>query len=92
MRYFAIVFIMSFLVILYVWQNIEVMKLKMDYKRLVKTEQELSEKNSRLKYEVERLRDFDSFESGASKNGLVRVSPASSVIIRTGNDNNGSKK
>lgn len=92
MRYFAIVFVMSFFVILYVWQNIEVMKTKMDYKRLIRTEQTLSGKNARLKYEVERLRNFDNFESNAARTGLVRITPASSVIIRTGDENSGAKK
>ena len=44
MKYFSVVFLICLFVIAYVWQNIEVMKIKMEYKKLVKVEQELSVK------------------------------------------------
>ncbi len=88
MRYFLIVFVMSVFVIAYVWQNIEIMKFKMDYKRLVKTEQVLAEKNARLKYEFERLRNFKNIEANAGRRNLVKINPASSVILKTEDDGN----
>lgn len=82
MRHFAVVFVMSLFVILYVWQNIEIMKFKMDYRRMVKTEHALAERNAKLKYELERLRNFSSMESKAAGKGLARIKPSDVIIIK----------
>mgnify|MGYP001769198894 CR=1 FL=1 len=82
MKHFAIVFVMSLFVILYVWQNIEIMKTKMDYKRMVRAEHALAEKNARLKYELERLRNFSSMESKAGRNGLSVIKPSDVIVVK----------
>lgn len=91
MRYFAIVFVMSVFVIAYVWQNIEVMKTKMDYKRLIRTEQSLASKNVKLRYELEKMKNFDRFEANAGRMNLVKITPANLVVIKTGENKSGSK-
>lgn len=82
MKHFGMVFVMSLFVILYVWQNIEIMKTKMDYKKMIRTEHALAEKNAKLKFELERLRNFSSMESNAGKIGLSRIKPSDVIVIR----------
>ena len=81
MKHFAIVFVMSLFVLLYVWQNIEIMKTKMDYKKMIRAERVLAEKNARLKFELERLRSFGSIESKAGRKGLVRLKPSDVIAV-----------
>ena len=89
MKHFAIVFVMSLFVLLYVWQNIEIMKTKMDYKKMIRAERVLAEKNARLKFELERLRSFSSIESKAGTKGLVRLKPSDVIAV---NGKNGKVK
>ncbi len=72
----------SLFVVVYVWQNIEMMKLKMDYRRLVNSAKEAAESNDKLKYEFERLRNFTRIESNADKNGVREIGPADLVVIK----------
>lgn len=82
MKYFSIVFMISIFVVFYVWQNIEMMKMKMDYKKLIRTEKEITVINDKLKFEFERLRSFRSIEAGAEKNGLRTITPADLVVLK----------
>ena len=82
MKYFSIVFMISLFVVFYVWQNIEMMKMKMDYKKLIKTEKEITVVNDKLKYDFERLRSFYYLEANAEKNNLKHISPADLVVIK----------
>ncbi len=81
MKYFFIVFLMSVFVIAYVWQNIEVMKMKMDYNRLVVFERDLSEKNDRIISELERLRSFKYMDEQGLKPGFKKIDQASVFLI-----------
>jgi len=82
MKYFSIVLMISIFVVFYVWQNIEMMKMKMDYKKLIRTEKEITVVNDKLKYEYERLRSFRYIEANADKNNLKYISPADLVVIK----------
>ena len=82
MKYFSIVLTISLFVVLYVWQNIEMMRMKMDYKKLIKTEKEITVVNDKLKYEYERLKNFRNMEANADKNNLKPLSPADLVVIK----------
>ena len=82
MKYFTIVFMISIFVVFYVWQNIEMMKLKMDYKKLIRTEQEITVVNDKLQFEFERLRNFRSIEANADKNNIKPISPTDLVVIK----------
>jgi cell division protein FtsL len=83
MKYISIVLIIGIFVISYVWQNIEMMKMKSDYKKLIKTEKELNAINDKLKLELERLRSFNRIEASADKNNLKKLGPEDIIIIKT---------
>ena len=72
----------SIFVVFYVWQNIEMMKIKMDYKKLIKTGKEVTVVNDKLKYEYEKLRSFRYIEANAEKNNLKNLSPNDLVVIK----------
>jgi hypothetical protein len=72
----------SIFIVSYVWQNIEMMKMKSDYKRLIKTENELSSINDKLKFELEKLKNFHSIETYADKNNLKRLGPDDIITIK----------
>jgi hypothetical protein len=82
MKYFSIVLLISLFVVVYVWQNIEMMKIKMDYKKLLKSEKEAVQVNDRLRFEYERLRSFRYVEAGAAKNNLRNITPADLITIK----------
>ena len=82
MKYFSIVLMISVFVISYVWQNIEMMKMKLDYKKLIQTEKELSVINDKLKFELERLKNFHHIESYAGIHNLKRLGPEDIILIR----------
>lgn len=82
MKYFSIVLMISIFVVFYVWQNIEMMKIKMDYKKLIRTEKEITVVNDKLKFEYERLRSFRYIEANADRNNLKYISPADLVVIK----------
>ena len=82
MKYFSIVLMISIFIISYVWQNVEMMKMRTDYKRLIKTEKELNAVNDKLKFELEKLRNFHRIESYADKNNLKRLGAEDIVVIK----------
>jgi len=82
MKYFSIVLAISIFVISHVWQNIEMMKMRLDYKKLIKTEKELSAINDKLKFELERLRNFHHMEAYADRNNLKRLGPEDIIVIK----------
>ncbi len=66
---------MSLLVILYVWQNIEIVKIGMEYDALAAQERRLVNDNDRLRYEIERYRTTDLVGELARKRGYRQVLP-----------------
>lgn len=72
----------SLFVVVYVWQNIEMMKMKMDYRKLVNSVKEATETNDRLKYEFEKIRSFRNIEAGAVRNGFREIGPSDLVVIK----------
>ena len=82
MKYFSIVLMISVFVISYVWQNIEMMKMKLDYKKLIQTEKELSIINDKLKFELEKLKNFQRIEAYADKNSLKKLGPEDIIVIK----------
>ncbi|MCL2155183.1 MAG: hypothetical protein FWH53_05915 [Leptospirales bacterium] len=82
MKHISVVLIISIFVISYVWQNVEMMKMKSDYKRLIKTEKELSAINDKLKFELEKLRNFNRVAAYADKNNLKKLGPEDIIGIK----------
>lgn len=66
---------MSVFVILYVWQNIEVVKIEIEHRNLKSRERQLVRDNDRLLYEIERYRSMDVMEEYALKKGLRKILP-----------------
>jgi hypothetical protein len=80
---------MSLFIITYVWQNIEIMKMKMEYRKFISAEREISERNDRIRYNLEGLRNFSQMKNFAEKNGLKQIAPDDVVIINLeGNSGN----
>jgi hypothetical protein len=66
---------MSLFVILYVWQNIEIMKIELEHKNLLNKEKQLVRDNDYLLYEIELYRRMDVIQDIARKNGLKPILP-----------------
>ncbi|HOK02898.1 MAG TPA: hypothetical protein PKX79_09870 [Spirochaetota bacterium] len=82
MKYFAIVSMISVFVLLYVWQNIEMMRLKMDYRKLASIEKTVSEENKRLILSIERERNIDKVEANLSGKALRRILPQDVLVVK----------
>lgn len=81
MKYFIIVIMMSFFIITYVWQNIEIMKMKMEYRKIINVERELSEENDRIRFNLESLRSFRYMKNFAEQNRLKQIGPDDVITI-----------
>ncbi|MFA5519979.1 MAG: hypothetical protein WDA74_12055 [Spirochaetota bacterium] len=87
MKYFLIVIMMSFFIITYVWQNIEIMKMKMEYRKLIDVEMDISEENDRIRFNLESLRSFRNMKSFAEQNRLKQIGPDDVININIGKGN-----
>lgn len=83
MKYFMIVLMMSVFVLLYVWQNIETMSMKMEYRKLVRVGHELNEENKRYLSEIERLRNFRTVEGAVAGRGVRRMEPQDVLVLKS---------
>jgi hypothetical protein len=81
MKYFLVAFVMIIFVILYVWQNIEVMKIKLEYSEALEEEKELIKRNDRLRFEIEKYKTMDLIEANAERYGMRRITPRDFEII-----------
>ncbi len=77
------VFFMSILVFLYVWQNIEVIRIEMDYRKLAKIEKRLLKENDLLKSRIESYRKIDVVEKKAAGSGYRKIRPGDLEIVDT---------
>jgi hypothetical protein len=77
---------MSLLVILYVWQNIEVVKIGMRNDALAARERQFINDNDRLRYEIERYRRMDLVEERARKNGFRQMLPGDFEVMADSED------
>lgn len=75
LSYFVLVLGVLVFVMLYVWQNIEVTKLKLDYRKLLGAQEDLVRENGRVQYNIERCRGPEYLERSASALGMKQVSP-----------------
>jgi len=69
-RYLIIALSVILFVILYVWQNVEITKIKIMYKNVLKEERELTNRNDRLRFEIEKLRKPEIIEKKAADLGM----------------------
>jgi hypothetical protein len=75
MTYFLVVMGMLVFVMLYIWQSTEVMKIKFDYKKLLRSQESLVKVNDRLLYGIERFRTMDHLTKEAQVRGMIPVKP-----------------
>ena len=73
--YFVLVLGIFIFVMLYVWQNVEVTKLKMEYRKLLKKQETMVKENDRFLYDIERSRQFDYLDRSAASQGMKKVTP-----------------
>ncbi|OHD65518.1 MAG: hypothetical protein A2176_14115 [Spirochaetes bacterium RBG_13_51_14] len=64
---------MTLFVILYVWQNIEIVKIEMECQSLSERKKQLADDNDRLRYDIERYRRMDVVEAYARKKGMRQM-------------------
>ena len=81
MKYMVIIFSMSLFVILYVWQNIEVVQIKMRNRALSRAAGELAKDNDRRLYEIERYRRMEAVGDHARKNGYRAMLPGDASVL-----------
>lgn len=75
MTYFAVVLGVLVFVMLYVWQSIEVMKIKLDFRKMIRAQESLVKVNDRLILGIEHFRRMDKVESDAASLGMRPVTP-----------------
>jgi hypothetical protein len=80
-RYFIIALSVILFVILYVWQNVEVMKIRIEYRKALNEERQLVDRNDKLKYEIERYKRTDLVEKYAAEKGMRELTPYDFVTI-----------
>lgn len=66
---------MIIFVILYVFQNVEVMKMKIECGKAADVERGLIIKNDKLRYEIERYKNIDLIERYAKQSGMRHITP-----------------
>lgn len=88
-KYIGIVTGVILFVLLYVWQNIEVMKMKMAYRENMAIEKRLVKENDRLRAEIERYHRVDVAERYARSRGMRELGPADIIVLQDGKKNNG---
>ena len=81
MKYFFIAGVMIIFVILYVWQNIEVVRMKMEYNTALQREEQLIKINDRLRYEIERYKRMELIDAYAAQSGMRALMPEDIDII-----------
>lgn len=82
MRYFTIALLMIILVISYVWQNIEVTKINLDYRKLLRAERRIIKDVDKLKYQIEQYRTTEAMHGYAGSHGLRRITPGDVDVIK----------
>ena len=72
--------------LLFTWQNLEVIRLGREATRLQKVRKQIDEENKRLQVELDRLTALESVQKRATELGLVKSEPSAIVIV---NDKSG---
>jgi len=88
-KYFFVTFLISTFVIIYVWQNIEVMKIKMTYNRLLESEKVLADEQQKLRYEFEKRRNFENIKKVAGSRGFKQIEPEDVYFFKESSDDKG---
>lgn len=74
-RYFIMAFSIVVFIFMYVWQNVGMMKLRLEISRSLQEETQLMKMNDRLRYEMERYRRMEVIERFAEQTGMKEITP-----------------
>jgi hypothetical protein len=81
MKYLGIVLCINLVVIAYVWQNIEVMKMRLQQKEIRRAQLGMMQEHDLLLYEIEKRRTMKAMGEYAESHGLRRWAPADIDVI-----------
>ena len=81
LKFAAVLAVVFFFVIFYLWQSIEVAKLKMDCVGLIREQKELVSRKDNLLFRREKLRSPALVDEYAARNSLRRALPGDSGIL-----------
>jgi len=86
MRYFVIVFLTTLFVIGFVWQNVEVVKIKMEYQKLNKIAEDLYKDKDILIYQIEQHKNSDVIKEKARAAGYKELNPKNMIVVSVEED------
>ncbi|MCP4129385.1 MAG: hypothetical protein GY754_00075 [bacterium] len=66
---------LSVFLVLYVWQNVEVMRLESNYRKELSAKKDLIKENDFLLYKIEQYKRMENVERYARENGLREITP-----------------
>lgn len=81
MKYFIIVFLTTLFVIGFVWQNVEVVKIKLEYQKLNKMADDIYREKDILVYKIEKYRNIEVVKNKAQLAGYKELSPKNIVVV-----------
>ena len=67
--------------LLFTWQNLEVIRLGHETTRLQKSRKQISDDNKRLQLQLDRISELESVEERAAKLGFARTEPQAIVMV-----------
>lgn len=67
--------------LLFTWQNLEVIRLGREATNLQKARKEIEEENKRLRVELDRLTALESVEKRANESGFAKTDPSAIVMV-----------
>lgn len=81
LKYSLLIVVMFAFVLLYVWQNIEVMKINIECRKLVAQQKKIIHDNDRIVFEIEKYKRGDYIEFFAEHNNYQRITPNDFGVI-----------
>jgi hypothetical protein len=79
---FALGLPIGLFLLLFTWQNLEVIRLGHEATRLQETRKQIEEENKRLQFELDRLTALESVEQRAVKLGFAPADPKAIVMVK----------
>jgi hypothetical protein len=80
---FALGVPMGLFLLLFTWQNLEVIRLGREATHLQKVRKEIDEENKRLQVELDRLTALESVQKRANELGFTKTEPTAIVMVKS---------
>ena len=81
MKYLAIIVTTALFVMMLVWQNVEVMKMKLDYRELSGKRKALINQNDMLRYRIEGFKTVPIVTERARAQGMGAIEPGDVDVV-----------